>query len=64
MLGLGDLDGGTFDSVGEGVSGDGSVVVGSGESPSGREAYRWTQSSGMVGLDLIERYGREIITSA
>ena len=28
----------------------GSVVVGRSESTSGREAFRWTQETGMVGL--------------
>jgi probable HAF family extracellular repeat protein len=32
------------------MSADGSVVVGYGESALGEEAFRWTQSGGMVGL--------------
>jgi uncharacterized membrane protein len=56
--GLGDLPGGSRESVANGISADGSTVVGS--SVSGflpgqpdffqREAFRWTASSGMVGL--------------
>ncbi|HWP31628.1 MAG TPA: hypothetical protein VNK96_07900 [Fimbriimonadales bacterium] len=48
--GLGDLPGGDFYSNAFGVSGDGSVVVGSGKSANGTEAFRWTESTGMVGL--------------
>ncbi len=48
--GLGDLPGGGFFSQAFGVSADGSVVVGVGTSPSGTEAFRWTQAGGMVGL--------------
>ncbi|NCR77596.1 MAG: PEP-CTERM sorting domain-containing protein [Microcystis aeruginosa K13-06] len=50
--GLGDLPGGRFSSYASGVSADGSVVVGSSESTAmfTVEAFRWTQSTGMVGL--------------
>ncbi len=50
FTGLGDLPGGVFESFADGVSGDGSVVVGSGNSASGAEAFRWTSGGGMVGL--------------
>ncbi len=50
MVGLGDLSGGSFGSLGYGVSADGSVVVGSSRGVSGVEAYRWTAIGGMVGL--------------
>jgi len=50
-FGLGDLPGGDFDSCAYGVSSNGSVVVGTGVSESGGEAFRWTQAGGMVGLD-------------
>lgn len=50
MEGLGDLPGGLYASRANGVSADGSVVVGMGNSPNGVEAFRWTQSTGMVGL--------------
>ena len=46
---LGDLPGGSFTSFANGISSDGSVVVGFGSSASGLEAFRWT-SGGMVGL--------------
>jgi probable HAF family extracellular repeat protein len=53
-VGLGGLPGGSFNSGAVGVSGDGSVVVGSGNSASGGEAFRWTSGGGMVGLgDLL-----------
>jgi probable HAF family extracellular repeat protein len=48
--GLGDLSGGSFYSYANGVSADGSVVVGRGSSANGNEAFRWTQGTGMVGL--------------
>jgi len=57
MVPLGDLPGGAFDSGAHDVSADGSVLVGFGraETPAGlvgfvREAIRWTQATGMVGL--------------
>lgn len=54
MIGLGILGGDQLVSSAFGVSADGSVVVGGTDSPSsedGRgEAFRWTQSSGMVAL--------------
>ena len=48
--GLGDLPGGDTRSGAAAVSADGLVVVGVGTSESGREAFRWTQTSRMVGL--------------
>jgi len=48
--GLGDLAGGDFESVADGVSADGSTVVGNSKSTSGTEAFLWTLASGMVGL--------------
>jgi probable HAF family extracellular repeat protein len=54
MTGLGALPGGAFfDSLGRGVSGDGSVVVGeSTSSNSGNEAFRWQENNDppMIGL--------------
>ncbi|HEV2294719.1 MAG TPA: PEP-CTERM sorting domain-containing protein [Tepidisphaeraceae bacterium] len=41
---------GASEPGGYGVSGDGSVVVGSRISASGLEAFRWTSTGGMVGL--------------
>jgi probable HAF family extracellular repeat protein len=51
MVGLGDLPGGDFRSTAQGVSFDGSVIVGSSSGFTfGGEAYRWTADGGMVGL--------------
>ncbi|MFM6373314.1 MAG: hypothetical protein ACKPH1_05120 [Microcystis panniformis] len=47
--GLGGLPG-SFSSSANGVSADGSVVVGSSNIGNGNEAFRWTQATGMVGL--------------
>lgn len=49
---LGDLANGQGGSAGLGVSADGRVVVGWADSPNGSEAFRWTSSTGMVGLGL------------
>ena len=51
---LGDLPGGEFFSAVFGISGDGQVVVGWSDSTSdhpAREAFRWTASEGMLGLN-------------
>jgi len=50
FMGLGDLPGGSFYSEANGVSADGSVVVGGSDSASGYQAFRWTQAGGMTGL--------------
>jgi probable HAF family extracellular repeat protein len=50
MVGLGDLAGGAFSSRANGISADGSVVIGYGSSASGSEAFRWTADAGMAGL--------------
>jgi probable HAF family extracellular repeat protein len=47
---LGTLPGGSKSSDAFGISADGSVVVGTSDSPQGDQAYRWTQSTGMVGI--------------
>ena len=55
MVGLGVISGGTR-SQANAVSGDGTVVVGQGNStfiPTNEEAFRWTQAGGMVGLGFI-----------
>jgi uncharacterized membrane protein len=49
---LGDLPGGALNSFAWGVSADGSVIVGQGNSSAGPEAFRWTESSGMIGLGI------------
>jgi probable HAF family extracellular repeat protein len=47
--GLGDLSGGGFSSTAWGINGDGSVVIGQGQSASGNEAFCST-ADGMAGL--------------
>ncbi len=47
---LGDLPGGIYSSSAYAVSGDGTTVVGSSLSAENEQAFRWTESSGMVGL--------------
>jgi probable HAF family extracellular repeat protein len=49
FTGLGHLPGGEF-SEANGVSADGSIVVGRGSSTPGWQAFRWTQGDGIVGL--------------
>ena len=51
---LGDLPGGSFCSTAYGVSADGSVVVGNGNSSQGTEAFRWTLRGGMAGLGFSD----------
>ena len=61
FTGLGDLAGGSYYSQAWAISSDGSTVVGSSFSDHGREAFRWTQSEGMIGLgDLIGGGSRAI----
>ena len=50
MVGLGDLPGGGFDGLANDVSGDASIVVGSGNSASGGEAFIWDSTRGMRSL--------------
>jgi uncharacterized membrane protein len=42
VAGLGDLDGGSFESYGKAISADGQVVAGIGASSNGYEAFRWS----------------------
>ena len=62
MTGLGDLDGGAFNSFALGVSGDGSVIAGSGTSAAGSESFRWTATGGMVSIDDLP--GGDVFGSA
>src|SRR5262249_36191743 len=48
--GLGDLQGGAFHSVAEGISADGSVAVGKSQADGPIHAFRWTAEGGMVSL--------------
>ena len=50
FAGLGDLPGGSANSMAFGVSADGTAVVGCGNSAAGVEAFRWTRIRGMEGL--------------
>ncbi len=50
LVPLGDLPGGTFSSFTNGISADGSTVLGNSDSTLGRQAFRWTAQTGMVGL--------------
>ncbi len=50
FIDVGDLPGGSFFSIAKGVSADGSVVVGDSSGVNGTEAFRWTQTGGMIGL--------------
>ena len=53
MVGLGDLPGGLVGSSANGVSWQGTVIVGdshSEDSGSSYEAFRWTAETGMLGL--------------
>lgn len=53
FTGLGDLPGGDFTSYASDLSADGSTVVGRGTSATSTEAFRWTNSTGMVGLGRL-----------
>jgi probable HAF family extracellular repeat protein len=50
---IGDLPGGSFFSIAEAVSGDGSAVVGQSSSAHGYEPFLWTASDGMRALGEI-----------
>lgn len=50
FMSLSDLEGAPFSSTAYAVSADGLVVVGNGNSADGEEAFKWTESSGMVGM--------------
>ena len=47
------LDGGSWTTLANGVSGSGSVVVGQRHSPGGGEAFMWSEASGIVGLGFL-----------
>jgi probable HAF family extracellular repeat protein len=51
--GLGDFQGGAFESAAQKVSADGSVVIGYGTTNSGQQSFRWTQNTGMVSLGNV-----------
>jgi MYXO-CTERM domain-containing protein len=67
MVALGDLPGGEFWSYANAVSADGSVVVGSGRvgtGVAGDRAFRWTQATGMVQLDVMPGAQRTVALDA
>jgi probable HAF family extracellular repeat protein len=63
MVGLGDLPGGAYLSYAQGVSGDGTVIVGNSETDGGLEPFVWTDSHGMRRLAdvLSDVYGLDFI---
>jgi len=50
---LGDLPGSTFYSFATAISSNGNVVVGYSYSSDGKQAFRWSQTDGMVGLGYL-----------
>lgn len=54
MQPLGDLPGGEFRSSAQGMSPDGTYIVGQGLSDNGLEAFIWTEQSGMTGLGDLD----------
>lgn len=50
---LGNLAAGDPRSVAQGISGDGTVVVGLSNTGTAAEAFRWTSASGMIGLGAL-----------
>lgn len=59
---LGYLPGGTDRSNAGGISADGMFVVGASDSSNGTEAFRWSESTGMVGLGDLP--GGDFLSSA
>lgn len=53
FTGVGDLPGGTAESVAAGVSADGTTVVGHAIGTAGMEAFRWTAIGGLQGLGFL-----------
>jgi uncharacterized membrane protein len=62
VLGLGDLPGGDFRSQALAVSGNGSIVVGRGETSLGEEAFIWDSKNGIRRLQdvLAAEYGLDL----
>lgn len=53
MVALGDLAGGEVVATAEAANADGSVIVGTGRTARGREAFLWTEATGMVRLQDV-----------
>jgi probable HAF family extracellular repeat protein len=62
MVGIGDLPGGSFNSIANGISADGTIVVGQGVTDLGSEAFRWTSGDGLVSLGDLP--GGDVLTFA
>ena len=62
MVGLGDLPGGSFDSLAWDASADGSRVVGFGSFDTGLEAFIWDETNGMRSIQdmLTDDYGLDL----
>jgi probable HAF family extracellular repeat protein len=54
FTGLGDLPGGSFHSEAHAVSADGQVIVGMSLAGDGAQAFRWTETSGLVELGDLD----------
>lgn len=52
LTGVGDLPGGIVNSVADGVSGDGNVVVGNSSAGSGTRAFRWRKGASIAFLPI------------
>ena len=54
MVGLGNQPGAEliYPSYGHAISGDGSVIIGTGSSSTNTEAFLWTADTGIIGLSL------------
>lgn len=52
-ISIGDLPGGDSHSYAGAISANGGAIVGAGTTASGMEAFRWTESAGMVGLGRL-----------
>lgn len=61
VQGLGDLAGGSFLSIAEGVSRDGNVVVGTGNGTG--SAFRWTAAGGMLELPRVSFFSSAAATA-
>jgi probable HAF family extracellular repeat protein len=61
VVGLGDLAGGSFNSLADDITPDGSVVVGYSNSSSGDEAFVWDEHHGMRNLkEVLVSYGLDL----
>lgn len=54
MVALGDIPGGLHYGLGWAISADGTTIVGDAIGDVGQDAFRWTQQSGLINLELPE----------